>query len=212
MRRWPLAVLLFVGLIAPAEAEVSNVEACLLAAADVSPHPAGNAVHPASGRTRPAREGQPEHERHGRYRADAGQRNLAAKAGATLARDADAGISTRCATAFAPMSKAAPGYCARRSMRHTAISGMASAAITRTIPDTRPTICARCCARSCDCKAASSRRLPNERAVPPAGRQRRILLVRGRDWPAHRGIFRLDRISRANRRCGAGHPALACFG
>ena len=35
MRRSPLAVLLFVGLIAPARAEVSNVEACLLAAADV---------------------------------------------------------------------------------------------------------------------------------------------------------------------------------
>ena len=82
MRRWPLAVLLFVGLIAPARAEVSNVEACLLAAADVYRIPPATLFILLQVERGQLGQREPEHERHRRYRADASQRDLAAKAGA----------------------------------------------------------------------------------------------------------------------------------
>ena len=97
---------------------------------------ARHARDPAQRRGRLAGRGQPEHERHRRYRADAGQPDLGAEGRRALAHDAIARLSSRCATISAPMWRPAPGFCVRASTRRMAISGKVSASITRTTPST----------------------------------------------------------------------------
>ena len=151
----------------PTGRQARMIEGCITAAADVHRAAAGGAGDPAQRRRRLAGPGQPEHQRtpsiSGRCRSTRSGCRMWRRTGTPRRLPP----SARCAIISAPMSRPAPGSCARASMKRAAISGRASATTTRTIRDEKTRYL-----RAVLRQATRLRRWPCVQPLPPVPKMR----------------------------------------